>query len=115
MLRNTGAAIGIAVMTNSLLNREQIHQARLVEHFSVFDAWRLQTIGAHLPGSPVFQYSPGVPHHQLGVIYRLLQAQSAMLAFNDIYWIIAIAIIPLIPLCCLLPSSKKPGGISPSH
>jgi MFS transporter, DHA2 family, multidrug resistance protein len=107
MLRNTGAAIGIALMTNSLLSREQVHQSRLVEHFSVFDAWRLQAIGAHMPGSPVFQYSPGIPHQQLGVIYRLVQAQSAMLAFNDIYWIIAIATIPLIPLCFLLPSSKR--------
>jgi DHA2 family multidrug resistance protein len=116
MLRNTGAAIGIALMTNSLLSREQVHQSRLVEHFSVFDAWRLQTIGAHLPGSPVFQYLPWLPgtHQQLGVIYGLVQAQSAMLAFNDIYWIIAIAIIPLIPLCCLLPSSKH-GGTAARH
>ena len=111
MLRNTGAAIGIALMTNSLLSREQVHQSRLVEHFSVFEAWRLQTIAARLPGSPAFQYLPGHPgtYQQLGVIYGLVQAQSAMLAFNDIYWIIAIAIIPLIPLCFLLPSSK-PGG-----
>ena len=107
MLRNTGAAIGIALMTNSLVSRGQVHQSRLVEHFSVFDAWRLQAIGAHLPGSPVFQYSPGIPHQQLGVIYRLVQAQSAMLAFNDIYLVIAVATIPLIPLCFLLPSSKK--------
>ena len=115
MLRNTGAAIGIALMTNSLLSREQVHQSRLVEHISVFDAWRLQTIGAHLPGSPVFQYSLEIPHQQLGVIYRLVQAQSAMLAFNDIYWIIAIATIPLIPLCLLLPSSKKHGGTVAGH
>jgi MFS transporter, DHA2 family, multidrug resistance protein len=111
MLRNTGAAMGIALMTNSLLSREQLHQSRLVEHFSVFDAWRLQTIGAHLPGSPAFQYVPGLPstHQQLRVIYGFVQAQSAMLAFNDIYWIIALAILPLIPLCFLLPSSKRDG------
>jgi DHA2 family multidrug resistance protein len=117
MLRNTGAAIGISLMTNSLLSREQVHQSRLVEHFSIFDAWRLQTIRAHLPGLLAFQYSPGLPgtHQQLGVIYRLLQAQSAMLAFNDIYWIIAIATIPLIPLCFFLPSSKTHSGTTASH
>ncbi|MBV8357770.1 MAG: hypothetical protein JO189_07515 [Deltaproteobacteria bacterium] len=54
---------------------------------------------------------PGLPgtHQQLRVIYGFVQAQSAMLAFNDIYWIIALAIIPLIPLCSLLPSSKRGG------
>jgi DHA2 family multidrug resistance protein len=107
MLRNTGAAIGIAFMTNTLLSRQQVHQARLVEHFSLFDAWRLHNMGPHLPGSPSF----GLPQlagaqQQLGAIYGVVQAQSAMLSFNDIYWVIAIAILPLIPLCIFLPSSK---------
>jgi DHA2 family multidrug resistance protein len=109
MLRNTGAAIGIAFMTNSLLSREQIHQSRLVEHFSVFDAWRLHNLGPHLPGSPVFEHLPqlGGSHEQFAGLYGAVQAQAAMLSFNDIYWVIAIAIVPLIPLCLLLPSSKR--------
>jgi MFS transporter, DHA2 family, multidrug resistance protein len=116
MLRNTGAAIGIAFMTNTLLSRQQVHQARLVEHFSIFDAWRLHNLGSHLPGAPAFNYVPALPstHAQLGMLYGAVQAQSAMLSFNDIYWIIAIAIIPLIPLCILLPSSKRAAG-APAH
>jgi DHA2 family multidrug resistance protein len=112
MVRNTGAAIGIAFMTNSLLNREQVHQSRLVEHFSVFDAWRLHELGPHSPGSPAFEYLPALAggHQQLGAIYSVVQAQSAMLAFNDIYWVIAVAMVPLIPLCLLLPSSKRTGA-----
>jgi MFS transporter, DHA2 family, multidrug resistance protein len=115
MLRNTGAAIGIAFMTNTLLSRQQVHQARLVEHFSIFDAWRLHDLGAHLPGSPTFGL-PGLPggHQQLGALYGMIRAQSAMLAFNDIYWIIAIGIIPLIPLCLFLPSSKRTPS-APAH
>jgi DHA2 family multidrug resistance protein len=115
MLRNTGAAIGIAFMTNTLLSRQQVHQSRLVEHFSVFDAWRLNTQGAHVPGAPVFslpQFAAG--HQQLGMLYGAVQAQSAMLSFNDIYWVIAVGVIPLIPLCLLLPSSKGAAG-APAH
>jgi len=116
MLRNTGAAIGIAFMTNTLLSRQQVHQSRLVEHFSIFDAWRLHKLGQHLPGAPVFSYLPELPsgHRQLGMLYGAVQAQSAMLSFNDIYWIIAMAIIPLIPLCLLLPSSKRTAA-APAH
>jgi DHA2 family multidrug resistance protein len=115
MLRNTGAAIGIAFMTNTLLSRQQVHQARLVEHFSLFDAWRLHNMAPHLPGSP----SLGLPQlagaqQQIGAIYGMVQAQSAMLSFNDIYWVIAIAILPLIPLCIFLPSSKQPAS-APAH
>jgi MFS transporter, DHA2 family, multidrug resistance protein len=116
MLRNTGAAIGIAFMTNTLLSRQQVHQSRLVEHFSVFDAWRLHNMSPHLPGSPAFNYLPQLPaaHQQLGILYGAVQAQSAMLSFNDIYWVIAIAMIPLIPLCLLLPTSKR-GSAAPAH
>jgi MFS transporter, DHA2 family, multidrug resistance protein len=116
MLRNTGAAIGIAFMTNTLLSRQQVHQSRLVEHFSVFDAWRLHASGQHLPGSPVFNYLPQLAqgHQQLGMLYGAVQAQSAMLSFNDIYWVIAIAMLPLIPLCLLLPSSKGTAA-APAH
>ena len=44
MLQQQGRAIGIAYMTNVLVRNQQIHQARLVEHFSIFDAWRLSKL-----------------------------------------------------------------------
>ena len=44
MMRNTGAAIGIAYMTNTLIRNQQIHQSRLVEHFSIFDAWKMSAM-----------------------------------------------------------------------
>jgi MFS transporter, DHA2 family, multidrug resistance protein len=118
MMRNTGAAVGIAYMTNSLLSRQQVHQSRLVEHFSIFDAWRLHDMGAGMPGAPAFQALPQMTggHQQLGIVYGAVQAQSAMMSFNDIYWIIAIALLPLIPLFLFLPSSKRRGGAAaPAH
>ncbi len=54
MMRNTGAAIGISVLTSMLIAREQIHQARLVEHFSIFDAWRISQAAPRMPGGPSF-------------------------------------------------------------
>jgi len=116
MMRNTGAAIGIAYMTNALLIREQVHQSRLVEHFSVFDAWRLQGTARHLPGSPLFEYSHSATKSspQLGMVYGTIQTQAAMLSFNDIYWIIAVCLIPLIPLFVFLPSSRRSSD-APAH
>jgi hypothetical protein len=43
-----------------LVGNQQIHQARLVEHFSVFDAWKLSELGTHAPGSPIFHYPPQI-------------------------------------------------------
>jgi DHA2 family multidrug resistance protein len=117
MLRNTGAAIGIAFMTNSLISREQVHQSHLVEHFSIFDAWRF---GKTMPpgAAQALTYLPEMGHaspHGLALLYGLVRQQAMMLAFNDIYRTIAIGLIPLIPLYLLLPSSKSSPAPSASH
>ena len=56
LMRNTGAAMGISYLTNMLVSYEQVHQSRLVEHLSVFDAWRLSQRGLLMPGSPPFHF-----------------------------------------------------------
>ena len=49
MMRNAGAAVGISYMTTTLVNHEQIHQSHLVEHFSIFDAWRMSIAAPLMP------------------------------------------------------------------
>ena len=111
MMRNTGAAVGIAYMTASLVAHEQIYQSRLTEHFSVFDAWRLQNAAPPMPGSPGFI----IGHSQsLGLVYGLIQAQASMLAFNDIYRTLAAATLVAIPLF-LLMGGAKPSPSGPAH
>ena len=118
MMRNTGAAIGIAYMTNVLISQQQIHQSHLVEHFSVFDAWKLSNLpGAHA-GAIRFHYLPQIDHRAmqgLGMIYGTIQAQSAMLSFNDIYRVLMVMMIILIPSFLLLRRPDTSGGTSMAH
>jgi MFS transporter, DHA2 family, multidrug resistance protein len=105
MLQQQGRAIGIAYMTNMLVRNQQIHQARLVEHFSVFDAWKLAHLGARAPGSPIFLFLPQIISGQkqgLGMVYGVVQAQAAMLAFNDIYRLLAMVTVVMIPSFLIL-------------
>ena len=69
-----------------------------------------------MPGAPVFGALPTTVagHRQLGMVYGMVQGQSAMLSFNDIYWIIAVGILPLIPLFIFLPSSRRAAS-APAH
>jgi MFS transporter, DHA2 family, multidrug resistance protein len=109
MMRNTGAAVGIAWMTNMLVSQQQAHQSRLVEHFSVFEAWRLSNAGQHLPGSPSFAYMPQLmsgKKQALGMVYGAIQAQAAMLSFNDIYRVLAVATFIMIPSFLFLRGVK---------
>jgi MFS transporter, DHA2 family, multidrug resistance protein len=118
MLQQQGRAIGIAWMTNMLVRNQQIHQARLVEHFSVFDAWKLSNFGARIPGSPVFHYLPQIVSGQkqgFGMVYHAVQAQAAMLAFNDIYRLFAILTFVMIPSFLILRGQIGGGTLSASH
>jgi len=118
MVRNTGAALGIAWMTNRLVSQQQIHQARLTEHFSVFDAWRLSNAAARMPGAPAFAYAPQIISGRkqgLAMVYGAIQAQAAMMSFNDIYLILAAACVIMIPSYLLLRGELNQGAGMSAH
>jgi DHA2 family multidrug resistance protein len=113
MMRNTGAAMGIAYMTNVLISQQQIHQSHLVEHLSVFDAWKLNNLGQAQVGAPAFHFLPQIISGQrqgLGMVYGAIQAQSAMLSFNDIYRFLTVLMLVLIPSFLLLRRGSGASG-----
>ncbi|MFZ0890610.1 MAG: DHA2 family efflux MFS transporter permease subunit [Candidatus Binataceae bacterium] len=111
MVRNTGAAMGISFMTTVLMNHEQIHQARLTEHFSVFEAWRMSQTAPQIPGAPGFHLMPQIITGQkqgLAMVYGMIQAQAAMLSFNDIYRTLAFVMVLLVPAFLVLRRVQAP-------
>ena len=117
MMRNAGAAIGISYMTTALVNHEQVHQSYLAEHFSVFDAWRMSAAGAGVPGAHTFHYLPQLITGQkqgIGGVYAMIQAQAAMLSFNDIYRILALMMVVLIPSFFVLRRAQA-GSAAAAH
>jgi MFS transporter, DHA2 family, multidrug resistance protein len=117
MTRNTGAAVGIAYLTDMLLSHQQIHQSYLVQRFSVFDAWRMGNAAPYAPGSPVFHFAEQMVSGQrqgLGMVYHAIQQQAAMLAFNDIYRMLAVIALATIPSFVLFQSARaKLSGPAP--
>jgi DHA2 family multidrug resistance protein len=115
MMRNTGGAVGISLVSNMLNSREQTHQAYLAEHFTAFSAWRLDQIGPHMPGSPHLNLMQGLTKHQIegfGLISQNLQQQASLLAYNDIYRLLALASALCIPVFLLLKrSDRKPVAV----
>jgi MFS transporter, DHA2 family, multidrug resistance protein len=103
MIRNTGAAVGISVMTTMLARNQQTYQSYLTGHFSVFDAWRLGNAPSRMPGSPHFLNPEQLGHaqHGLAMVYGMIQSQAAMLALNDIYWTLFWMSVLTIPILLL--------------
>jgi MFS transporter, DHA2 family, multidrug resistance protein len=103
LLRNLGGSFGVAFITTMLSRRTQFHQHHLAEGFSIFD-FKLQqaqpTIQQFLQGAGI----EGTTARQgsLETIYRLLQRQAAMLAFNDVFWLLSLFFLGLIPFIVLI-------------
>jgi DHA2 family multidrug resistance protein len=117
MMRNTGSAIGISLVTNLLNSHQQIHQSYLAEHVTIFDAWKLDHAGSHMPGAPQMHLLNGLITHQpqgFGLIYANLQRQAALMTYNDIYRMLAIIAALLIPTFLLLKKAKA-GGAAAAH
>src|SRR6266446_2994316 len=105
MMTNAGAAIGVASVSNILTSREQTHQAYLVQHFSVFDEWKMSRMAPRMPGqpSPDFVHLPMMAQRRhLGAVYATIQSQAWLLAYNDVYRILAILAFAIVPWCPFL-------------
>jgi DHA2 family multidrug resistance protein len=112
MMRNTGSAIGISLVTNMLNSREQTHQAYLTQHFTTFDAWRTDRAGPLMPGSPHFHFMNGLLAQQaqgLAMVYQVVQRQASLLAYNDIYRMLAMTAALFAPGFLLLKRSRASG------
>ena len=91
----------------------KIHQAYLTEHITMFDAWRLDQ-APRMPGSPHFHLMNGLVTGQVqgfGLMYSNVQQQASLLAYNDIYRMLAMTAMVFIPAFVLL---KKAGGKAPA-
>jgi DHA2 family multidrug resistance protein len=110
MLRNNFAAISVAFLSTTLVTHEQIHQSYLVQHYSVFEAWRMAGSGAmHFGGMNHY----GEPARRSAtLLYHGMQAQAAILSFNDLFRILTVIAVALIPGPFLLkrPAAGSSGG-----
>jgi DHA2 family multidrug resistance protein len=86
LMRNVGGSVGIAMVSTYLVRRSQAHQTMLVEHLTPESPLLRQTMLALQHYIHMRQGNSGTAtSHALGMLYRLLQQQSYLLAFTDLY------------------------------
>jgi len=85
MLRNIGGSIGIATATTALIRRAALHQTEIGAHLGPSNAV-LQQRSAVIAGYLGHQIGPaqGRPG-ALGLIYSLMEQQSTLLAYIDVF------------------------------
>jgi DHA2 family multidrug resistance protein len=111
LMRQLGGSFGIAYLGTHLANRNAVHTNALIAHVAA--------------GNPAFEEHMGVlqkaflaqgfdaMHAQqaaLAVIDRTIQAQAAVMSFNDAFLLIGLAMVVVSPCVFLLRRNSTPGA-----
>ena len=116
LARNLGGSVGISLVTTLQARLTQRHQTTLVSHMTPLDpryraALHGLTAMLHIRGSSMAMAA----QQAQGILYGELQRQSAMLAFIDVYWILGMVCLAMIPLMFLMKRSRPASTTPLSH
>ena len=101
--RNLGAAIGTSYLTTLLIRRQQINQSHLVEHVSAFTISGMRMRGGMTLGQQMM-----TGHREgLAMLYGMVQRQAMMLSFNDIYRMLAVLMMLMVPTFFFLQRDRR--------
>ncbi|RXH42793.1 DHA2 family efflux MFS transporter permease subunit [Bradyrhizobium zhanjiangense] len=101
--RNIGGSMGVALAQTLLAQRQQFHQSRLIEHAAPSDLGYQQTIDAM---TRYFQAqgsnASDAASQAIAWVGRTLQQQVDLLAYIDVFWMLAIVAVLMIPTAAVL-------------
>jgi len=90
LMRNLGGSWGVSVATTELQRRTQFHFERLGESITPFS---------------------GFPQgHDFSAIGKLVQTQSSILSYLDVFWLLGLVAAIVCPLALFLPNVKGASG-----
>jgi DHA2 family multidrug resistance protein len=101
--RNLGAAIGTSYLTTLLIRRGQVNQSHLAEHVSAFTLSRMRMPG----GMSLGQQMLSGHREGLMMVYGMVQRQAMMLSFNDIYRMLALLMLLMVPTFMFLQRDRR--------
>jgi DHA2 family multidrug resistance protein len=101
--RNIGGSMGVALAQSALAQRQQFHQSRLVEHVAPSDLGYQQTIDAvtryfQTQGSN----ASDAAGRAIAWVGKTLQQQVDFLAYIDVFWLLAMIGVVMIPIALSL-------------
>lgn len=116
LTRQMGSSIGIALITTSLAHRESIHRAVLAEKINMAQPQTLSRL--HLFTGAFNQHTadPVLAKHQaLAAMDGILNSQSLLLSFADVFMYVAAAFVITLPLLFLLGKGANKQAAAAAH
>jgi MFS transporter, DHA2 family, multidrug resistance protein len=110
--RNIGGSIGISLVQALLARREQFHQARLVAGLQPLNPVYEHSIRSLTQMLTARGAAPAAASRMaVGTLYQIVERQADMMAFIDVFWVLAVFIVCMLPIVLLL----KPASLGHSR
>ncbi len=101
--RQMGSSIGIALITTMVTRRMAEHRAVLVSHVTVYRQPVLDRLDAMTAGfSKLNGDYEAARHRAMGMIDNIVNGNSALIAYSDIFFYVAVMFVLSLPLLFLL-------------
>jgi DHA2 family multidrug resistance protein len=116
LARNIGGSVGISFVATMITRGSQLHQAYLTSHVNTLNP----AYNQQFAGIVASLMTKGASHAQAvlqaqGMLYGLVQRQSAMLAFVDNFWLLGLGMLVIIPLLFLMKKMTPQRGAIAAH
>ena len=112
LMRNLGGSIGISISTTYLARMTQAHQASLVGHMTPYDPVFQQRLSGIAAGMSQYSSAPVAHMQAYGLLYGILQQQSYLSAYVDMFCWTAVIIAICLPGAWLLKKVAATGGLA---
>jgi DHA2 family multidrug resistance protein len=113
LARNIGGSIGIAVSQAFFISYSQTNQSYLVDHANAYNS-AFRNAFESLKQSMIARGSSDWTSAQqaAAAIYRMIERQAAMMAYIDVFWLIAGMVLLVVPLILAMkPKRGKPADM----
>ncbi|WP_436876054.1 DHA2 family efflux MFS transporter permease subunit [Siccibacter turicensis] len=111
MFRNVAGSMGISLSTAAITERSQAHSAYLSTHATPFSEQFQQAIRTSAQAIRDFTTQAGDPMSiATGRMYQTMIEQSRFLAYIDVFTLLSLVAVILIPFCLLLSPVKSEGS-----
>jgi DHA2 family multidrug resistance protein len=117
LMRNIGASIGISMVQSIQTRHAQIHTNTLTANVT---STSLQAQGM-LNGLKNMMIGQGgvdpatAQARANGMVENIIRQQAAIMSFNDVFWLLAVIFLAMLPLIFLMRAPRKRGGAVMMH
>jgi len=112
LMRNLGGSIGISISSTYLVRMTQIHQSNLASHMTPYNPVFQQRLASMSAGLSRYGGGPMARTRAYGVLYGILQQQSNVKAYMDMFCWTALIIALCLPLAWLLKKVVSKGSVA---